>query len=226
MNNNNQINQQQVFIEEDTIDIRKLFFTLRKGWYFFLIFPLIMGISAYLYLRYTIPEYQVKGSILIKSDEGGGLSTDMLSQELMGFGLGGSSEVMDEARILQSRTIMEEVVTDLGLQSRVLKDGRIKDTDLYGKSSFVVDSFSFSEAYLEKRITAPLVYKAKIIDANHYVLIKDDIEYKGIFDSLMTNEFGSYLFRYNPTVEEQDGYIIQLSTIFNTVLAYQKKQSI
>jgi capsular exopolysaccharide synthesis family protein len=223
--NNNQINQQQVFIEEDTIDIKKLLFTLRRGWYFFLIFPLVMGLTAYLYLRYTIPEYQVKGSILIKSDESGGLSTDMLSDELLGFGLGGGSEVIDEAKILQSRTIMEEVVTDLGLQSKVLKGGRIKNTDLYGKSAFVIDTFSFSENYVGEKITS-LVYKAIIIDANHYVLIKDEIEYKGVFDSLMTNEFGSYLFRYNPTAEEQEGYVIQLSTIFNTVLAYQAKLSV
>lgn len=221
--NNNQINQNQVFIEEDTIDIKKLLFILRKGWYFFLVFPLLMGIAAYLYLRYTIPQYEVKGSVLIKSDEGGGLGADMLSEELLGFGLLGSSEVIDEAKILQSRTLMEEVVMNLGLQSKVLKDGKIKDTDLYGKSAFIVDTFNFSNERLSRRITGPLVYKAKIIDANNYVLIKDDIEYKGVFDSVLTNEYGSYLFRYNPAEKiEENGYVVKLSTVFNTVTAYRK----
>ncbi|MFK7946521.1 MAG: GumC family protein [Saprospiraceae bacterium] len=224
--NNNQINQQQVFVEEDTIDIRKLLFTLRRGWYFFLIFPLIMGIAAYLYVKYTVPQYEVKGSILIKTESQG---TDMLSQQLSGVGMGPSPQIVDEAKIIQSRSIMEEVVEDLKLQSKVYKDGRIKDTDLYGKSPIVIDTFAINDTFiLRKPSKGSLTFKAKILNSNEYVLIKNDIEYQGVFDSLITNKYGSFLFRYNPNVNPNANdlkheYVIKLSTTFNTVLKYKKK---
>jgi tyrosine-protein kinase Etk/Wzc len=220
MNQNNQVNQPQILTEEVTIDIRSLFNLFLRGWYWFLIFPLLMGVSAYMYLRYIIPQYEVKSSILIKSDNQGGLGTDMLSQELLGYGTGQLSEMTDEARILTSRSIVREVVEDLKLQSTIYKDGRIKDTDLYDRSPILVDSFSLS-----KKIKGAIVYEAKIIDSNNFILIKNEKEYKGVFDSLLTNEFGSYLFRYNPNADLWDDgeYIIKLSTTFNKVLEYQRR---
>jgi capsular exopolysaccharide synthesis family protein len=219
--NNNQINQQQAFVEEDTIDIKKLLLTVRKGWYFFVTFPLITAIVAFLYLRYTIPAYEVKGSILIKNEESAGLSTDMLSEELLGFS--SSSEVIDESRILQSRSIMQQVVKDLGLNVAVLKDGRVKDTGLYKNSPIEVDSFFFSETLVKKNIQG-IEFKLKIIDGSNFSLIYGEQEYKGKFGTKHSNDLGEFYFRFNPSAEiDEDGYILRLTSVFSATLAYQTK---
>jgi capsular exopolysaccharide synthesis family protein len=214
--NNNPINQQQVFVEEDNIDIRKILYALRKGWYLLLIFPLITGISAYFYLRYTVPQYEVKGSILIKSEDRGGLSTEMLSQELMGFTGGFNADVADEATILQSRSIMEEVVMDLKLQSDIYGKGRFMDADLYGNSPIRVDTFILSGGGVS--------FDMKVLNPKEYLLIREEQEYRGVFDSLVTNEYGSFLLSYNPGASSDDlVYRVNFSNIFNTVLKYQSK---
>jgi capsular exopolysaccharide synthesis family protein len=213
--NNNQINQQQVLVEEDSIDVRKLLFIFIRSWYYFIIFPLIMVIIAFLYLRYAIPTYDVKGSILIKNEESAGLSTDMLSQQLMGFSP--SSDVIDESKILQSRSIMQQVVRDLELNITVLKSGRVKDTDLYSNSPIIVDTFALAGVQ-------SLELKIEIKNSKEYILTKDEIEYQGKFGIVQKNEFGDFLLRFNSTESiNNDGYILRITSVFNATMGYQRK---
>lgn len=105
--------------EELTIDYQTLLYKCLKHWRWFAISILICSIIAFAYIRYTAPVYNISASVLIQQRDQkgslGGLSGGALG---MLSGLGGislSSSFDNELEIMQSRTLLKKVVTDLGL---------------------------------------------------------------------------------------------------------------
>lgn len=105
--------------DELTIDYRMLLHKCLKHWRWFAASVLACLIIAFIYLRYTAPVYNVTAGVLIQQKDSkgslGGLSGGALG---MLSGLGGvslSSSFDNELEILQSRTLLKKVVTDLGL---------------------------------------------------------------------------------------------------------------
>lgn len=110
------INDEQ---DELTIDYRALLQKCLKHWRWFAASVLACLIIAFIYLRYTTPVYNVSAGVLIQQKDSkgslGGLSGGALG---MLSGLGGisfSSSFDNELEIMQSRTLLKKVVTDLGL---------------------------------------------------------------------------------------------------------------
>jgi tyrosine-protein kinase Etk/Wzc len=93
-----------------------------------------IGISfglTFLYLRYQTPIYKITAKVLVNDDKkGGGLSSGEMLSDLGGL-VGGKSIVDNEAEILKTRVLMEEVVRDLHLNISYYKVGTIKDLELY-----------------------------------------------------------------------------------------------
>lgn len=105
--------------DESTIDYQVLLQKCLKHWRWFIVSVLTCLIIALVYIRYTTPVYNVSASVLIqqKGQKGslGGLSGGTLG---MLSGLGGfslSSNFDNEVEIMQSRTLLKKVITDLGL---------------------------------------------------------------------------------------------------------------
>lgn len=106
--------------DELTIDYRAFLQKCLKRWRWFAASVLACLIIAFIYLRYTAPVYNVTAGVLIQqkdSKEGLGAA---LSGGALGMlsGLGGvslSSSFDNELEIMQSRTLLKKVVTDLGL---------------------------------------------------------------------------------------------------------------
>lgn len=110
------INDEQ---DELTIDYRALLQKCLKHWRWFAASVLACLIIAFIYLRYTAPVYNVTAGVLIQQKDSKG-SLGGLSGGAFGMlsGLGGvslSSSFDNELEILQSRTLLKKVVTDLGL---------------------------------------------------------------------------------------------------------------
>lgn len=105
--------------EELTIDCQTLLRKCVKHWRWFAMSILSCLIIAFAYIRYTAPVYNISASVLIQQRDQkgslGGLSGGALG---MLSGLGGisfSSSFDNEMEIMQSRTLLKKVVTDLGL---------------------------------------------------------------------------------------------------------------
>lgn len=103
-----------------TIDYRSLLQKCLKHWRWFAASVLACLIIAFIYLRYTTPVYNVTAGVLIQQkDSKGGLGAALSGGALgMLSGLGGvslSSSFDNELEIMQSRTLLKKVVTDLGL---------------------------------------------------------------------------------------------------------------
>lgn len=100
-------------------------------WKYILLFLIISLGSAYLYLRYTTYEFNTTASIQIQEDK----KTTQLPEisGLQNFGLFSSNfgKIEDEAQILKSRTLIEQVVKDLKLNISFFVKGKIKDKEVY-----------------------------------------------------------------------------------------------
>lgn len=114
---NTQINNEQ---DDLTIDYQTLLQKCLKHWRWFAASVLACLIFAFIYIRYTTPVYNVSASVLIQQkDSKGGLGAALSGGALgMLSGLGGvslSSSFDNELEIMQSRTLLKKVVTDLSL---------------------------------------------------------------------------------------------------------------
>ncbi|WP_288390590.1 polysaccharide biosynthesis tyrosine autokinase [uncultured Acinetobacter sp.] len=106
---------------EDTIDLRELFFSLIAQWKLILLCVLLAIVFALLYLRVTPDTYSVDALVQVESPKGGA-SAALLGQELSGImdttGLG-QQIAQAEIQILQSRLVLGSTVKDLNLDIQV-----------------------------------------------------------------------------------------------------------
>ena len=156
--------------EQDAIDVQELLYAFLRNWYWILLCMVLGFLGARLYLRYTVPIYQASGKILIKSEESssGALSEEAVLQEI-GI-LKPNSNLQNEIQILKSRTLMREVMEQLGIDVSYIGQGRLRDSELYLDSPVRVDSVRWGS---EKQ-KAELEIQVK--DAQRFVLLDEENE--------------------------------------------------
>ena len=143
MDKSNQVFEELDFqkTESQPFNLKNLLFHYLRYWYLFVLSILLAYLGARIYLRYTIPQYEVKSTLLIKNQQ----DNDQFSQEfiLRDLGIGGQeSNVSDEIQILKSVTLMEEVVEELKLNIRLITKGRIRNNDIYANAPIEIDSIN------------------------------------------------------------------------------------
>ncbi len=108
-----------------------------SNWYWFILSLILCGLAAEFYIRRTPPVYQRTASILIKDSRKG------TGSELAAFSdissVMGRHSVDNEIYVLQSRTLMTQVVERYDLATRYTTNGRIRTTDLYGRTPMRVE---------------------------------------------------------------------------------------
>jgi capsular exopolysaccharide synthesis family protein len=119
---------------DDTINIRAEIEKYLLYWKWFAVGIILALIAAYSYLRYTTPQYNASAIILIKDDKKSGASAELAAFEDLGI-LGSSGQNIDnEIEIIKSRKIIGNVIKNLDLNISYFSKGRIKETDIYGKT--------------------------------------------------------------------------------------------
>ncbi len=171
--------------QEKAFDLKALLsHYILRYWYLYLIFPLLGYGGAWVYLRYAVPEYEVKCSLLIKDEQkGSGLSETALLQEL--GAIQETKNIENELQILKSQTLMEEVVRELNLGIRYFAVGRVKNEEMYGNSYVRLDSFKLSQGE-----SASL--DIQCVDATHFELIEGKNRSRQPFGQWITNAQGSF----------------------------------
>jgi tyrosine-protein kinase Etk/Wzc len=179
--------------QEAGIDVSQLLRRAVRHWYLFLLLPTITAALAWAYLRYQVPVYEIKSTILIKDEKNkqGISATDLISKE---FGLSGTKKMLvDESKIMTSFTVIEKVVRDLKLDRIVYHRGALKDMELYENDSpIVIDSFSLKDS--TKSFKASL----DILDKDKFTLTTSDGEKQtGIFGNGFNIKNGYFLINKN-----------------------------
>ena len=170
--------------KEENIDVKELLFKYLIHWPWFVGAVVACLIAAWVYLYMSTPVYNISATVLIKDDKKGG-SAGMLSG-LESLGLDGmispSQNIDNEIEVLRSKTIVKEVVENLGLYISYTDEDEFPSKNMY-KTSPVQVSLTPQEADLleEPMIVEMTLQPQGSIDVN--VEIGDD-EYQKHFEKL------------------------------------------
>ena len=170
--------------KEENIDVKELLFKYLIHWPWFAGAVVACLIAAWVYLHMSTPVYNISATVLIKDDKKGGSAGMLSGLESLGLdGMVSSSQNIDnEIEVLRSKTIVKEVVEDLGLYISYTDKDEFPSRNMY-KTSPVQVSLTPQEAdLLEKPMTVEMTLQPQgSIDVN--VKIGDD-EYQKHFEKL------------------------------------------
>ncbi|MCO4822014.1 MAG: polysaccharide biosynthesis tyrosine autokinase [Flavobacteriaceae bacterium] len=118
-------------------------------WNYILLF-LVFSIScAYVFLRYSTYEYETNASIKIQEDKKSSPLSEISSLQNYGMFSSDFGKIEDEAQILKSRALIEQVVKDLKLNISYHVKGKIKDQEVYSNPPINLNFFT-SDSILNK----------------------------------------------------------------------------
>jgi len=148
-------NSKECEMTEDQIDFRALLFKYIIHWPWFVGAVLLCLVGAWFYLHWATPVYNISATVLIKDEKKGGGAG--LSSELEDMGLSGlmtsSKNIDNELEVLRSKTLVKEVVNQLGLYITYKDEDEFPAKGLY-KTSPVQVSLTPQEA---EKLNAPMM---------------------------------------------------------------------
>ena len=135
--------------KEENIDVKELLFKYLIHWPWFVGAVVACLIAAWVYLYISTPVYNISATVLIKDDKKGGSAGMRSGLESLGLdGMVSSSQNIDnEIEVLRSKTIVKEVVEDLGLYISYTDEDEFPSRNTY-KTSPVQVSLTPQEADL------------------------------------------------------------------------------
>ena len=171
-------------VKDENIDIKELLFKYLLHWPWFAGAIVACLIAAWVYLYIATPVYNVSATVLIKDDKKGG-GAGMLSG-LEGLGLEGvvssSQNIDNEIEVLHSKTIVKEVVEDLGLYVSYKDEDEFPSREMYQTSPVQVSMTPQEADLLEKPMKVEMALQPQgSLDVT--VTVGDD-EYQKHFDKL------------------------------------------
>ena len=180
------------FEEESTLNLRELLMKYVFQWKWFVLFLVLSITCGYIYLRYSIPDYESKALILITDEDGGGLGGggELSIFKDMGL-LGGSSDVESEIDVLKSRSLINEVVKKLDLQQThyIIGDNSgVKRGELMDNFPVKLSFLSADSLYWESEMFLEL----KFIDSQYILVSNDDFSKKIVFGDTCTTSAGDF----------------------------------
>ena len=170
--------------KEENIDVKELLFKYLIHWPWFVGTVVVCLIAAWVYLYMSTPVYNISATVLIKDDKKGGSAGMLSGLESLGLdGMVSSSQNIDnEIEVLRSKTIVKEVVEDLGLYISYTDEDEFPSRNMY-KTSPVQVSLTPQEADL---LEEPMIVKMALQPQGSMdVTVKiDDDEYQKHFEKL------------------------------------------
>lgn len=136
-------------VKDENIDVKELLFKYLIHWPWFVGAVVACLIAAWAYLYISTPVYNISATVLIKDDKKGGSAGMLSGLESLGLdGMISSSQNIDnEMEVLRSKTIVKEVVEDLGLYISYTDEDEFPSRNMY-KTSPVQVSLTPQEADL------------------------------------------------------------------------------
>ena len=127
--------------KEASFNFQKVFAHLVLNWHWYLLSLFICMCSAYIYLLYTQPIYQMSARMLVKDeDKKQRTSVKQILPNMEDFGIMNNSSGFDnELEILQSPVTVLDAVKRLKLYTEYRLDGRIRKQLVYPHQPIIVD---------------------------------------------------------------------------------------
>ena len=174
-------------------------------WPLFLLFFLLSSVAAYVYLRYTIPQYEAYAAIIIKDEKKGNDDSKMMES----LDLINTKKIIDnEIEVLQSRSLMVAVVKKLHLYAPVTQEGKVKSLSAYTLSPVIIEAFNPDSIKTVKKVSLYYEEKTGTVTLNN--------SYKYPINQWLNTPFGKLRFlpneKYSFTPDKKPLYFSILSS--------------
>ncbi len=209
--------QQLEFQEkEEKIDLRKTISKYLHKWPWFLASVLVCVISAYIYLRYSVPKYQTKTTLKFDKKQND-LTSALSDLDNLGIGLGNSDELKSEAAVVTSRPILMQVVKNLNLNVEYFNTGEIKDSQLFTKVPVSGEIIRFKEGFVSSE------YLIKRLKGDEFTLSSEKHgNFTGRFEVPVNLDFGTVVLHRNRQFDVKPEYKIIFSNPIEKVKKLEK----
>jgi len=212
--------QQKEFQEkEQTVDLKSILNQYLRKWPWFIFSILVFVFGAYLYLRYSIPQYQSKTTLKFDKKQTD-LSSALADLDNLGIGLGNADELKSEAAVVTSRPILMQVVQNLNLNVQYFSAGDIKDSELFSKAPITAKVLTYNKnnkKFISEEFTV------KDIKGNEYTLWNEKRgDLKGSFNIPLDLDFGKVVLNRDPRIPFTSKYKI---TFWNPIDRVKKLEN-
>ncbi|HEY6143557.1 MAG TPA: polysaccharide biosynthesis tyrosine autokinase [Flavobacterium sp.] len=221
--------------ENEDFNLRDTLERYLNHWKWFVLSVCLCFTIAYVYLRYSIPQYQASTTILVKDEKKGGISSELSAFSDMGLGVGMKSNLDNEIEILKSRTLIEKTVKKLRLNVLMTINGNVISTEIYkdtpieisfigGDSDVYKNSVSFEFVSLTPN-TFELTSESKIGGAP--VFLKDKKEFR--YGEIIATRNGGLIITKSlktQSIKNNESISILVTPLKNIVASFQGRVSV
>ncbi|MCU4539268.1 polysaccharide biosynthesis tyrosine autokinase [Acinetobacter bereziniae] len=226
---------------DDTIDLKELFFSLVAQWKVIALCVILTLICALLYLRVTSPVYSTDAMVQVEDGKSAASAALMGELKDVAGGLGQKSPADAEIEILNSRLVLGKVIKDLNLDIQIQDNA---DTFLHrliskdktkltytaqtvdfkkNQSSFSILKFDVPQYYYDKKLTL------HFIDKNQFNLsYQDQVVFKGTLNQLNQTQDskGLWSIQINSSTPFQQDFTITKFALPSAVKLMQESYSV
>lgn len=203
-----------LFLDEEIIDIREQVEKYSYHWKWFVLGVCIALAGAFMYLRYTPNSYEVSATILIDDEKNGGLPSELAAFEELGLMGGAQKKVENEIGLLKSRSLMERVVKELGINITYYTHGRVRSAEVHKNKLPLKITFLAKDSLFYQQDTA---FYLKTISHTHFSISDADKSQTNLhlFGENISTKFGEFIVTpYDPNlIDTEQELLIILSPL-------------
>jgi tyrosine-protein kinase Etk/Wzc len=197
-------------------------------WQWFVLAVCLSISIAYIYLRYTTPQYRASTTILVKDEKKGGMLSELSAFADMGIGGGLKSNVDNEIEVLKSRSLVESTVRKLNLRARIFVKGNVVDEEIYSDAPIEVDVINKTGVFYKNKVEfsfselTPNTFELAVEKTNDTtkILLGNNTQFR--YDEKIATAYGTLIFRkskFHDTFSKDDIHSLKVSiTPFDDVV--------
>lgn len=195
-----EIYDEQFEEKEEKTNWQAMLFKYIIRWPWFIASVIFCLVCAWLYLKTITPVYNISASMIIKDNKkGGNTGNDLSAFEDLGI-ISSSQNIDNEIEILRSKSLIKDVVSELGLYINYFGEGRFQNPDLYGSSPVLVHFLPEDAERLKAPILLTVNYQSdNRIDVTATINGNTVNKHFTELPAVLSGEAGTLTFTSNPT---------------------------
>lgn len=233
---NNQLNNSNMEEQEESINLQALLTKYIIYWPWFIASVIICLGCALLYLRFQAPVYNTTAAVLIKETDPRSKAMTQANgavaalQDISGFSM--TSNFDNEVEILKSRTLIKEVISELGLYIQHSKNQTFGyDIPLYRDTPVKVYITPEEAEKLQGTTKLKMTYtpEGKLSLTAKYMLDQEEAEISASFDSLpavLPTPIGVFSFTHNDSTKLEKPIKLNVRIASPTAVAQNYAQNL
>lgn len=179
-----------VIKQDENLQLREILENYGSYWKWFILSLIFFVSLAFLYLRYTIPQFKATITLMIKDErKGGDVVNEMSALSDLSALTNIKSNVDSEIEILKSRHLIEQTIMNLMLNVSYINVGRLKSDDVYKYKDFDVLFSQFDPSFFKKNWYFTVQQKSD----STYLLGNENGQTKEMkYNQLVTNRYCNF----------------------------------